>query len=82
MSEWKEYKLKGLGLIVTGKTPPSKFPDEFGDDMPFVTPTDYKNFRKWTAFAERSLSEKGIEKLRSKESTREAGGCGITPGRG
>ena len=66
MSEWKEYKIKELGLIVTGKTPSSKFPDEFGDAMPFVTPTDYRNFRKWTAFAERSLSEKGIEKLRNK----------------
>ena len=66
MSEWKEYKIKELGLVVTGKTPSSKFTDEFGDVMPFVTPTDYRNFRKWTAFAERSLSEKGIEKLRNK----------------
>lgn len=66
MSNCKEYKIKDLGLVVTGKTPSSKFPDDFGNEMPFVTPTDYKNFRKWTAFAERSLSEKGIEKLRNK----------------
>jgi len=66
MGEWKEYKLGELGIVVTGKTPSSKFPDEFGNDMPFVTPSDYSNYNKWALNAERYLSNKGIEKLRSK----------------
>jgi type I restriction enzyme S subunit len=34
--------------------------------MPFVTPTDYKNYNKWISFAARNLSEKGISKLKSR----------------
>lgn len=66
MSTWKEYKIKDLGDVITGKTPSSNFPDEFGSEMPFVTPTDYKNFRKWAYTADRHLSMKGIEKLKTK----------------
>ncbi|MFZ3090504.1 MAG: restriction endonuclease subunit S [Nitrospirota bacterium] len=66
MGEWKEYKIKDLGLVVTGKTPSSTFPEEFGSEMPFVTPTDFRNYRKLASFAERNLSAKGIEKLRNK----------------
>lgn len=66
MSDWKEYKLHQLGIVVTGNTPSSKFPEEFGTEMPFVTPTDYKNYNKWISFAARNLSEKGISKLKSR----------------
>ncbi len=66
MGEWKEYKIKDLGFVVTGKTPSSTFPEEFGSEMPFVTPTDFRNYRKQVSFAERNLSAKGIEKLRNK----------------
>lgn len=66
MGEWKEYKLGNLGTIITGKTPSSKFPEEFGNDMPFVTPSDYGNYRKWANTAIRGLSIKGIEKLTTK----------------
>jgi len=66
MSEWKEYRLGELGKVITGTTPSSKFPDEFGTEMPFVTPTDYKNYNKWISFAERNLSTKGVEKLQNR----------------
>jgi len=66
MSKWKECKIGELGRVITGTTPASKCPEQFGNKMPFVTPSDYKNYNKWIAFAERSLSEKGIEKLRSR----------------
>ena len=66
MSKWKECKIGELGRVITGTTPASKYPEQFGNEMPFVTPSDYKNYNKWIAFAERSLSEKGIEKLRSR----------------
>ncbi len=66
MGEWKEYSLGDLGTIITGKTPSSNYPDEFGSDIPFVTPSDYGNYRKWATSAERGLSKKGIEKLEEK----------------
>jgi type I restriction enzyme S subunit len=65
MIEWKEYKIKDLGKVVTGKTPSSNFPDEFGIDIPFVTPTDYKNYNKWCFATDRSLSSLGLQKLKN-----------------
>ena len=55
-SRWNEYKILELGKVVTGNTPSSKFPEEFGNEMPFVTPTDYKNYNKWIFIADRNLS--------------------------
>lgn len=66
MSEWKEYSIKDLGVVVTGKTPSSQFPAEFGTDMPFITPTDYKYYGKWADYADRGLSRDGIKKLQNK----------------
>ncbi len=66
MQMWKEYKIFELGKVVTGTTPSNKFPEEFGNEMPFVTPTDYKHYNKWISVADRNLSKKGIEKLNSR----------------
>jgi type I restriction enzyme S subunit len=66
LSEWRKVKLGDLGIVITGKTPSSRFPDEFGNTMPFITPTDYKNYNKWIETSERYLSEKGIKKLKNK----------------
>lgn len=66
MVEWKEYRIGELGKVVTGTTPSSKFPEEFGNEMPFVTPSDYKNYNKWILFADRYLSERGISKLQNR----------------
>ncbi|MDA8214353.1 MAG: restriction endonuclease subunit S [Nitrospiraceae bacterium] len=66
MGEWKEYKIKNLGLVVTGKTPSSKFPEEFGFDMPFITPSDYKYYGKWAEYSDRGLSKNGVKKLQNK----------------
>ena len=42
VSEWREVRIGDIGDVVTGKTPSSKNPEYFGDEIPFVTPTDYK----------------------------------------
>jgi type I restriction enzyme S subunit len=66
MGEWREYKIGELGEVVTGKTPSSKNREDFGDHMPFVTPSDYKYYNKWAEYTERRLSATGIEKLKGK----------------
>ncbi len=66
MSEWKKYKLGDLGIIVTGKTPSKNNPEDWGNEMPFITPTDYKNYRKKAYSSERKLSKEGIERLNNK----------------
>ncbi|MFZ3130042.1 MAG: restriction endonuclease subunit S [Desulfosporosinus sp.] len=63
---WKEVKLEEVGTVVTGKTPSSKTPDHFGDVIPFVTPTDFKNYHKQIFSADRYLSQKGKDGLKGK----------------
>lgn len=66
MSEWKEYKLGELGTVITGKTPSSRNPEDWGEEMLFVTPSDYRNYRKYANDSERKLSTIGIERLKTK----------------
>jgi type I restriction enzyme S subunit len=63
---WKWVKLGEVGIVITGKTPSSKHPEDWGYDMPFVTPTDFKNYRKFAYDSERYLSSIGINKLKNK----------------
>ena len=58
MSEWKTYKLGEIGKIITGKTPPTSKPENFGLTYPFITPRDMNN-QKFVLKTERYLSEKG-----------------------
>ena len=66
MSEWRECRLDELGVVVTGKTPSKNHPEDWGDVMPFITPSDYKNYGKKASNSERTLSEYGVERLRNK----------------
>ncbi len=66
MAKWEKYSLKDLGSVVTGKTPSKNNPEDWGDEMPFVTPSDYKNFRKKASSSIRNLSKDGIQRLKNK----------------
>ena len=55
-----------FGEVITGKTPSSNNPEDFGYDMPFVTPGDFAKYHKFAIGAERSLSEIGIKRLKGK----------------
>lgn len=57
---WEVSKIGELGAVITGKTPSSKTPEHFGELMPFVTPTDFKNYFKLVNHSIRKLSEEGI----------------------
>ena len=61
---WCETTLDQLGRIVTGKTPPSRHPEYFGGEIPFVTPTDFDDRRRIES-TERYLSEQGVIAARS-----------------
>ncbi len=37
---WQTMRIADLGTVVTGKTPSSNNPEHFGEDFPFITPTD------------------------------------------
>lgn len=63
-SEWKTYTIEELGKIVTGKTPPTKDTDNFGNEYPFITPVDM-NGQKHIYSTARNLSELGKEKVKN-----------------
>lgn len=54
-----------IGETITGKTPSSKFPKDFGNEYMFVTPSDSFD-NKYISKTERYLSEDGLSKLSSK----------------
>lgn len=56
-------RIDQLGRVITGKTPSSERPEEFGDAHPFLTPSDIPATRKLVQ-AERYLSERGMEEHR------------------
>lgn len=60
MTDWGLKRIDALGKVITGKTPSSDYPDEFGCEYPFITPSDIPNTQKFIR-AERFLSEKGME---------------------
>ena len=66
MTEWKEYKLGEIGTVITGKTPSARNPEDWGDNMLFITPSDYRNYRKYATNSERKLSKVGIDRFEKK----------------
>ena len=65
-SKWREVRVFEIGQVVTGKTPSSKIPNQFGKLLPFVTPTDFRDYHKWVFEAERYLSDDGVSRLPGK----------------
>lgn len=64
--EWKLAKIKDIGTVVTGKTPPTKERSYWGGAYPFVTPSDIKDFRtRSVPDVERYVSVRWLSKSES-----------------
>jgi type I restriction enzyme, S subunit len=66
MDDWTELSLGQTGLVVTGKTPSKDNPEDWGFEMPFVTPSDYGSYRKKAYGSSRMLSVIGLRRLSGK----------------
>lgn len=54
---WPIQKIKeNKNIVSTGRTPPTKYDNMFGGDIPFITPGDLDNYE---IVAERTLTEEG-----------------------
>ena len=60
MSSWCNVTVDDLGEVITGYTPPIKKTEYFGDEYPFITPTDITMDSRIVQ-TERFLSQKGYE---------------------
>ncbi|MGE6112718.1 restriction endonuclease subunit S [Aeromonas salmonicida] len=64
MTNYESVRIGDLGKIVTGKTPKTEDPDNFGDDCMFIGPTDlHKHF--FIANSGRMISTKGLGSIKS-----------------
>ena len=68
MSKWKEVSLSKIGKTITGKTPSSQYPEDFGDEIPFITPSDSFE-KKYMNKSDRFLSRSGSDRLKDKISS-------------
>ncbi|WP_373547069.1 restriction endonuclease subunit S [Chamaesiphon sp.] len=62
---WRVGKLGDVGKIITGKTPSTQSPELWGEDLPFITPTDFKNYGKYILGAERKISRLASTKFKN-----------------
>ena len=60
MSSWRNITIGNLGEVITGHTPPTKNTEYFGNEYPFITPTDIRMDSRIVQ-TERFLSQKGYE---------------------
>ena len=63
--KWEDKKLSEIGYIVTGKTPSTKIEKNFGDRVPFLTPSDDMDAR-YVYETKRYLSDEGVNEVRKK----------------
>lgn len=63
-SEWREIKVADLGKIVTGKTPKTAIADNYGGEMPFLTPSDDMSV-KYVSKTTKTLTEKGLKEVKN-----------------
>lgn len=61
----KILQLKDIGKVVTGKTPATSNISNWGGDLCFVTPTDFKYFNKNIYETERKITSKAANSLKN-----------------
>lgn len=65
MTKWPNKKIKELGRVVTGKTPPKNEPHYFDGDELFVSPKDLDWDQLYVTETETRVSSKALDKFRN-----------------
>ncbi|MCR4835833.1 MAG: restriction endonuclease subunit S [Bacteroidaceae bacterium] len=64
MEEWKEYIVCDLGRIVTGKTPRTSIPENYGGKIPFLTPSDDLS-GKYSPKTIKTITDTGLKEVKN-----------------
>lgn len=72
MQAWDKLKIKDLGRVVTGKTPPTDNAEYFDGDELFVSPKDLSRDSYYVYATETRISEKALDKFRGQVIPRDA----------
>ena len=64
MNAWQSVKVSELGRVVTGKTPKTAISENYGGDVPFLTPSDDMSV-KYVSKTVKTLTEKGLSEVKN-----------------
>ena len=62
MTIWQSVRVADLGRIVTGKTPKTAISENYGGDIPFLTPSDDMSI-KYVNSTKKTLTERGVAEV-------------------
>lgn len=62
--KWQSYKLKEVGEVVTGNTPPTTQREYYGTQYKFIKPTDMREGQRYVPVTEEYYSELAYQKYR------------------
>ena len=66
-TKWSEKPIGEVAKIVGGSTPSTKVPENFGGNIPWITPKDLSNSQnRYIYHGKRNLSQKGLEDCSAK----------------
>lgn len=63
-SEWAKVQVAELGKIVTGKTPKTAIIENYGGDIPFLTPSDDMSV-KYVHTTAKTLTDRGLSEVKN-----------------
>ena len=58
--KWREVRIKELGKVITGKTPPTAEEKYFNGKYPFIKPSDLIESERYPSSTEMTISEEGF----------------------
>lgn len=64
MSGWNKVAVGDLGKVVTGKTPKTSVADNYGEDIPFLTPSDDMSV-KYVKETNKHITEQGKKTVKN-----------------
>jgi len=64
MTEWKQIKLRDIGTIITGNTPPTAERNYYGNEYMFIKPTDITEGVRHVENTEEKFSNLGFERYK------------------
>ncbi|SHM97288.1 type I restriction enzyme, S subunit [Anaerosporobacter mobilis DSM 15930] len=64
MINWKETRVGDIGKVITGKTPKTSVDENYGGDIPFITPSDDMT-TKYIFATNKKLTDKGAQSVKN-----------------
>lgn len=64
MEKWSSVRVGDLGQVITGKTPKTSIQENYGGNIPFLTPSDDMSV-KYVFFTKKTLTDRGMAEVKN-----------------